>query len=167
MAGRHPVWSLLLRASALPCFLPSFGPCQSLYCKRSACAGCPRSLSSFVASPLRSSYSRPSTLDHAAAPSGRLPPIRDQSLPASAAPVPARFVSGSWTPSATHTACEKVVFFKNRLKLGDRKMFTRPEKMGSKLWRRPPAYNANAGRSDYDTLGTGHRLRGLPAARTR
>jgi hypothetical protein len=34
--------------------------------------------------------------------------------------------------------------------------------------RQPPAYNANAGRSDYDTLGTaGHRLRGLPAARTR
>ena len=37
----------------------------------------------------------------------------------------------------------------------------------SKRRPRPPAYNANAGRSDYDTLGTGHRLRGLPAARTR
>jgi hypothetical protein len=30
----------------------------------------------------------------------------------------------------TGVGVEKVVFFKNRLKLGDREMFTRPEKMG-------------------------------------
>ena len=47
-------------------------PMPVLYCKRSASAGCLRSLSSFVSSPLRSSFSRPSTLDHAEAPSGRL-----------------------------------------------------------------------------------------------
>jgi hypothetical protein len=41
-----------------------------------------------------------------------------------------------------------------------------PRSWPSKRWQ-PSAYNANAGRSDYDTLGTGHRLRGLPAARTR
>src|ERR1700692_916785 len=40
-------------------------PMSVLYCKRSASAGCLRSLSSFVSSPLRSSFSRPSTLDHA------------------------------------------------------------------------------------------------------
>jgi hypothetical protein len=44
---------------------------RTLYCKRSESAGCLRSLSSFGSSPLRSSYSRPSTLDHAEAPSGR------------------------------------------------------------------------------------------------
>jgi hypothetical protein len=41
------------------------------YCKRSASAGCLRSLSPFLSSPLRSSDSRPSTLDHAEAPIGR------------------------------------------------------------------------------------------------
>jgi hypothetical protein len=33
-------------------------------------------------------------------------------------------------PCSDRRGCEKVVFFKNRLKLGDKKMFTRPEKMG-------------------------------------
>ncbi len=81
-----------------------FALAQRLYCKRSESAGCSRSLSLLRSSSLRSSYSRPSTLDHAEARSDGLPPTRDQSLPASAVPVPARFVSGSWTPSATHTA---------------------------------------------------------------
>src|SRR3984893_497486 len=77
-----------------------------------------------------------------------------------------KFLSALPRPSAGPHAVEKVVFFKNRLKLGDRKSLPAPRRSGSQLWRRPPAYNADAGRSDYDTLGTGHRLRALPAART-
>jgi hypothetical protein len=41
-----------------------------------------------------------------------------------------KFLSALPRPPAGPYAVEKVVFFKNRLKLGDRKMFTRPEKMG-------------------------------------
>src|ERR1700730_12015812 len=78
-----------------------------------------------------------------------------------------KFLSALPRPPAGPHAVEKVVFFKNRLKLAIEECLPAPRRWGSKLWRRPPAYNANAGRSDYDTLGTGHRLRGLPAARTR
>jgi hypothetical protein len=41
-----------------------------------------------------------------------------------------KFLAALPRPPVGPHAVEKVVFFKNRLKLGDRKMFTRPEKMG-------------------------------------
>jgi hypothetical protein len=85
MAGRHPVWSLLLRASALP----SFGRCQSFTASAPRpLVACDRSLRSYRhRQGRRTRVPRPWTTPKRQA--DGWPPTRDQSLPASAAPVPA------------------------------------------------------------------------------
>src|SRR5208283_1715790 len=56
----------------------------------------------FLRSDRRTRVPRPLTMPRRQA--DGWPPTHDQSLPASAVPAPARFVSGSWTQSAAHTA---------------------------------------------------------------